>query len=53
MGYLYDEERTKQAIDKEGWLHTGDRGRIDSDGYLYLDGRMVGELQPTPKSHTV
>lgn len=42
MGYFHDEERTRQAIDGEGWLHTGDRGRTDSDGYLYLEGRLVG-----------
>ena len=36
MGYLRDEERTKQAMDDEGWLHSGDVGRVDEDGLLNM-----------------
>lgn len=40
MGYLKDPIATKKTIDNRGYLHTGDIGRLDSDGYLYITGRM-------------
>ncbi|XP_005347432.2 long-chain-fatty-acid--CoA ligase ACSBG1 isoform X2 [Microtus ochrogaster] len=40
MGYLNMEDKTCEAIDSEGWLHTGDMGRLDSDGFLYITGRL-------------
>ena len=39
-GYFRDPERTAEAIDAEGWLHTGDVGRIDDEGYVWITGRM-------------
>ncbi|WP_169304605.1 AMP-binding protein [Halopseudomonas bauzanensis] len=40
LGYHRDPERTAQMVDAEGFLHTGDRGEIDTDGFLRLTGRI-------------
>lgn len=45
MGYLNMEDRTKEAFDEEGWLHSGDLGKLDKDGFLYVTGRIKGNRQ--------
>ena len=39
LGYWDDEERTAEAIDEDGWMHTGDLGTIDKEGYCNIVGR--------------
>ncbi len=39
-GYLNQEELTKNSIDKDGWLHTGDVAYLDEDGYLFITSRI-------------
>jgi acyl-CoA synthetase (AMP-forming)/AMP-acid ligase II len=39
-GYLHNPEATREMIDEEGWLHSGDIGRVDEDDYLYVVDRV-------------
>jgi long-chain acyl-CoA synthetase len=38
-GYHNNRQATQETIDSQGWLHTGDLGFIDEDGYLFINGR--------------
>jgi fatty-acyl-CoA synthase len=40
LGYWNDPERTREAIDADGWMHTGDLGTLDSEGYGNIVGRI-------------
>lgn len=44
MGYYKNEEATKAAFTKDGWMRTGDLGIIDKDGNLFLRGRCKNML---------
>jgi fatty-acyl-CoA synthase len=40
LGYWEDDDRTRQAIDRAGWMHTGDLATIDPEGYCAIVGRI-------------
>lgn len=41
MGYLNELEKTVEILKPDGWLHTGDLGKLDSDGLLYVTGKYL------------
>ena len=39
-GYWDDEEKTREAVDEDGWMHTGDLATMDEEGYVNIVGRI-------------
>lgn len=56
LGYFKDEEATRATLTSEGWLHTGDLGKFDDEGFLWITGRKkeiiitAGGKNITPKN---
>lgn len=44
MGYLNMPDKTTEALDQDGWLHSGDLGRHDKNDFLFITGRIKGKL---------
>ena len=44
LGYYKNEDATRQALDEEGWYHTGDLATISADGHLFIRGRLKNML---------
>uniref|UniRef100_A0A8C8A063 long-chain-fatty-acid--CoA ligase n=1 Tax=Oryzias sinensis TaxID=183150 RepID=A0A8C8A063_9TELE len=40
MGYLNMPDKTEEALDEDGWLHSGDLGKFDQENFLYITGRI-------------
>ena len=53
LGYYKNPEATAQKIDKDGWLHTGDAGYMDEDGYLYVTGRIGQDMIVLPNGENI
>ena len=53
LGYYKNPEATAQKIDADGWLHTGDRGYLDEDGYLYVEGRLEQDMIVLPNGENI
>ena len=53
LGYYKDPEATARKIDKDGWLHTGDKGHLDEEGYLYVEGRLEQDIIVLPNGENI
>ena len=53
LGYYKDPEATARKIDADDWLHTGDKGHLDEDGYLYIEGRLEQDIIVLPNGENI
>ena len=53
LGYYKDPEATARKIDSDGWLHTGDKGHLDEEGYLYVEGRLEQDMIVLPNGENI
>lgn len=53
LGYYKDPDATAAKIDKDGWLHTGDRGHLDEEGNLYVEGRLEQDMVVLPSGENI
>lgn len=53
LGYYKDPEATAAKIDKDGWLHTGDRGYLDEERFLYVEGRLEQDMIVLPSGENI
>ena len=53
LGYYKDSAATAAKIDSDGWLHTGDKGHLDEDGYLYVEGRLEQDIIVLPNGENI
>ena len=51
LGYYKNPDATEQALDKDGWYHTGDLGITDSDGFIFIKGRCKSMLLSANGQH--
>ena len=53
LGYYKNPGATRRKIGPDGWMHTGDRGFLDSEGYLHVSGRLEDDMIVLPSGENI